>query len=72
LELTNPEFAAHHKMLHLSAHRDDPPVDWIRDVVQALAISLVDLGRLNARTAAEVVKLRHKFSEEKSTLIIVP
>ena len=57
-------------MLHLSAHRDDPPVDWIRDVVQALAISLVDLGRLNARTAAEVVKLRHKFS--KSTLIIVP
>jgi hypothetical protein len=70
LELTNPEFAAHHKMLHLSAHRDDPPVDWIRDVVKALAISLVDLGRLNARTAAEVVKLRHKFS--KSTLIIVP
>jgi len=57
IELKKPEFAMQHKMLHLQAHLKDPPVDCMRDVVRAMAIAVLDLGRLSARNAADVVKL---------------
>ena len=42
-----PELAAYHKMRHLQAHRADLPVDSMRDVVTAIVMSLIHLGRLN-------------------------
>jgi hypothetical protein len=58
----NQELAAHRVMMYLQTHRADPPVDCIRSTLHAIAISLLDLSRLDARTHADVVKLGNSTS----------
>jgi len=58
----NPELAAHHKMLHLHSHRRDAPVDSCRDIIRAIAVSLLDLSRMHPRSVADRVKLRSSTS----------
>ena len=59
LEMSQPVVAAYHKMKHLQSHRDDPPVDGMRDVVTAIATSLIGLGRLHMQelSHADIVKM---------------
>ena len=58
----NQELGAHRLMMHLQVHGAGPPVDCIRSTLRAIAISLLDLSRLHARTHADVVKLGNSTS----------
>ena len=68
LEMSQPVVAAYHKMKHLQSHRDDPPVDGMRDVVTAIAMSLIDLGRLHVQelSHADIVKM----SSSRSSVLL--
>jgi hypothetical protein len=58
----NQELEAQRLMMHLQVHGADPPVDCIRSTLRAIAISLLDLSRLHARTHADIVKLGNSIS----------
>jgi hypothetical protein len=68
LGIPEPELAAYHKMRHLQAHRADLPVDSMRDIVAAISMSLIHLGRLNVHelSHADVVKM----SSSKSSVLL--
>ena len=56
------ELATWCNMQYLRMHLADAPVDAMRSCVHAIAISLLDLNRLHARTAVEIVKLSSSTS----------
>ena len=58
----NLQLATLRNMQYLRMHLADAPVDAMRSCVHAIAISLLDLNRLHARTAVEKVKLSSSTS----------